>query len=571
MKELKTIRRVKYRPLNQGYAELVESRLCQDNETLGMSLFIDIKNIGEMEIKSVTINYCGFDEDFQLLFTNTLVENVSIEPNKMATIITDISSLKTASVTVILKELEFKNGEKWKKEKGIFRDEENDISENTSEIPIIDKPMLKKRMFSEKEQKKSAVKDKRMEEKSVWKQEKAEKSKGKMIITIASISLALVLVLGSCINGYMIWSDIKTQRNRLAEANALYESGEYQRADEVFDSIKVGILKGEAEEEYKIAYALNSVKNEDYTGALKQLSFLNGRGDSSTYMRQINAALSGVVATGDRHTVAVRRNGTVLATGDNSKNQCSVQEFSHIIGVAAGAYHTLALNVDGSVVAIGDDEMGQCQVADWKSIIGISAGNSHSVGVMSNGRVVAVGNNEKNQCDTQKWSGIVAITTGDDHTVGLRNDGRVVATGDNSLGQCNVENWENIISISAGEGFTLGVTADGRVLATGDNSKGQCDVSNLSEVMSVATGDFHGLAIIDDGSVKGFGADKDNRTNFASWENLVAGAGGLFHSVGINRDGSVYATGSNENGQCNVLDWTNVGLPKSAMKNTIIE
>ena len=34
--------------------------------------------------------------------------------------------------------------------------------------------------------------------------------------------------------------------------------------------------------------------------------------------------------------------------------------------VAVGERHTVAVNKDGSVVAIGDDSAGQCGVSDWK-------------------------------------------------------------------------------------------------------------------------------------------------------------------------------------------------------------
>ena len=34
--------------------------------------------------------------------------------------------------------------------------------------------------------------------------------------------------------------------------------------------------------------------------------------------------------------------------------------------VAVGERHTVAVNKDGSVVAVGDDANGQCNVSDWK-------------------------------------------------------------------------------------------------------------------------------------------------------------------------------------------------------------
>ena len=54
---------------------------------------------------------------------------------------------------------------------------------------------------------------------------------------------------------------------------------------------------------------------------------------------------------------------------------------------------------DGTVLAVGDDQYGQCQVDDWTNIVAICAGQYHTVGLKADGTLVATGRNDKGQCD----------------------------------------------------------------------------------------------------------------------------------------------------------------------------
>ena len=123
---------------------------------------------------------------------------------------------------------------------------------------------------------------------------------------------------------------------------------------------------------------------------------------------------------------------------------------SDIVSVSEGWKHTVGLRKDGTVVAVGDNYYGQCNVEDWKDIVAISTGVSHTVGLRKDGTVVAVGYNDDGQCNVEDWKDIVSVSAGWRHTVGLRKDGTVVAVGCNVDGQCYVDDWEDIVSVSAG-------------------------------------------------------------------------------------------------------------------------
>ncbi len=57
-----------------------------------------------------------------------------------------------------------------------------------------------------------------------------------------------------------------------------------------------------------------------------------------------------------------------MAPGYNGFGQCEVSDWTDIVSVSAGAYHTVGLKSDGTVVATGDNDDGQCDVSDWTDI-----------------------------------------------------------------------------------------------------------------------------------------------------------------------------------------------------------
>ena len=111
------------------------------------------------------------------------------------------------------------------------------------------------------------------------------------------------------------------------------------------------------------------------------------------------------------------------------------------VAVSAEGMHTVGLKKDGTVVAVGNNKCGQCNVNNWEDIVAISAEGMHTVGLKKDGTIIAVGDNSNGQCNVNNWKDIVAVSAGILHTVGLKKDGTVVAVGRNKYGQCNVKNW----------------------------------------------------------------------------------------------------------------------------------
>lgn len=258
------------------------------------------------------------------------------------------------------------------------------------------------------------------------------------------------------------------------------------------------------------------------------------------------------------HTVALKADGTVMATGYNAYGECDVSDWKDVVDVSAGYNYTISLKANGTVVATGYNEYGQCDVLDWVDIVSVSAGHNHTIGLKADGTVVATGNNASRQCNVSNWKDIVAVSAGHNHTIGLKADGTVVATGYNEYGQCDVLGWTDIVSVSAGNDCTIGLKTDGTVVAVGYNEYGQCDVLDWVDIVAVSAGYNHTIGLKADGTVVAAGRNHFGQCNVSDWVDIVAVSAGHNHTIGLKADGTLVATGSDRNRQCDVSDWTNI-------------
>jgi uncharacterized repeat protein (TIGR02543 family) len=265
--------------------------------------------------------------------------------------------------------------------------------------------------------------------------------------------------------------------------------------------------------------------------------------------------LSCMIAAGGRHTVGIRPDGTVVATGNNDDGQCNVDGWTNILHVAAGFSHTVGLEEGGTVVATGNNDDGQCNVGGWTDISLVVAGDWHTVGLKNDGTVVATGKSDQGQCDVLGWAGIQQVASGGTHTVGLESGGTVVATGRNNEGQCNVGGWTDISLVVAGYAHTVGLKNDGTVVATGKNDEGQCNVAGWTNITQVAAGRAHTVGLKDDATIVATGRNNEGQCKVSGWTNITQVAAGGWHTVGLKDCGTVVATGRNDDGQCDVGGW----------------
>jgi hypothetical protein len=265
--------------------------------------------------------------------------------------------------------------------------------------------------------------------------------------------------------------------------------------------------------------------------------------------------LSCTLAAGGHHTVGIRPDGTVVATGHNYYGQCNVDSWTDISMVAAGMWHTVGLTDSGTVEATGRNDDGQCNIGTWTDIEQVAAGYWHTVGLTDSGTVEATGRNNERQCNVGTWTDIQQVAAGGAHTVGLTDTGTVEATGRNNEGQCEVDTWTNIGLVVAGYYHTVGLKNDGHVVATGLNDDGQCDVDAWTNIQQVAAGHGHTVGLREDGTVRATGLNDDGQCNVGGWTNIVMIAAGSWHTVGLKDCGTVVATGLNDDEQCDVGGW----------------
>jgi alpha-tubulin suppressor-like RCC1 family protein len=263
------------------------------------------------------------------------------------------------------------------------------------------------------------------------------------------------------------------------------------------------------------------------------------------------------IAAGMYHTVGLKKDGTVVAAGDNRNGQSKVSTWTNIKAIAAGTYHTVGLKEDGTVVAVGFGDYGQLNVSPWKNIKAIAAGTYHTVGLKEDGTVVAVGRNGNGEMNVSEWKNIKAVAASQYHTVGLKEDGTVVAVGYNGSGQLNVSPWTNIKAIAVGANHTVGLKEDGTVVAVGRSGTGAMNVSEWKNIKAIAANTYHTVGLKEDGTVVAVGSNY-GQLEVSSWTNIKAIAAGMYHTVGLKEDGTVVAVGSNDYSQLNVSAWASI-------------
>jgi alpha-tubulin suppressor-like RCC1 family protein len=251
-------------------------------------------------------------------------------------------------------------------------------------------------------------------------------------------------------------------------------------------------------------------------------------GDGTTTDGPTPVAASGVgldgaavaVACGPYHNLALATNGWIWAWGFNFDGELGLGPATYIkypdpvaaedgawVGIAAGGYHSLALRANGTVWATGGNDSGQLgngtttghvgfysvSVSGLSGVMAIAAGSDHSVALKSNGTVWTWGANYAGQLGdgttTNHYtpiqvgglSGMTAIAAGGEHTVALKSDGTVWSWGatigdgttTNHLTPAQASGLSGVVAIAAGYSHTVALKSDGTIWAWGGNVHGE--------------------------------------------------------------------------------------------------
>lgn len=240
------------------------------------------------------------------------------------------------------------------------------------------------------------------------------------------------------------------------------------------------------------------------------------------------------IAAGNKHTVGLKSDGTVVAVGDTDGYETTsssyysdyetvtetVSDWTDIVSIAAASQYTAGLKSDGTVVTVGEDDF---YVSSWSNIIDIAAGGDHLIGLKADGTVVAEGTSSYYTEDTysyyddkdtvENWTDIVAIAAGDTHTVGLKSNGTVVALGENDEGQCYVSGWTDIVAIAAGYECTFGLKADGTIVMAGENEYAEA-ITGWKDIVAISATSNKIVGLKSDGTLVAVGDDDDHYVTF---------------------------------------------------------
>lgn len=273
-------------------------------------------------------------------------------------------------------------------------------------------------------------------------------------------------------------------------------------------------------------------------------------------------AIVPAIAAGWDHTILLSSKGKVLlvAGGESSVIPAGTLPIDDVKNVAAGRLHGLALKRDGTVWAWGDNAKGQ---------LGDGSKTSRSTPVQVKG-----------------LSNVVAIAGGERFSYALKADGTVWGWGDNSQGQLGnettadsavpvkVKGLSGIKEVRAGLYHGLALKQDGTVWSWGYTGLAPLgtdiavtarlspvQVSGLTGVKTIAAGGLHNLAVTSDGSLWAWGSNEygalgngavDSKFTPELVEGLppVAAAIGLeFSSVVLTDTGEIWTWGYNYMGQ----------------------
>ena len=197
------------------------------------------------------------------------------------------------------------------------------------------------------------------------------------------------------------------------------------------------------------------------------------------------------IGDGDISYVAIKKNGTLWGwgrngdgeagdstTSDNEYTPVEIDSSHNWMSVASGYRHTLALKKDGSLWAWGQNNEGE----------------------LGNGTTID-GTDGPKQTGTQKW---MAIGAGYSHSLGITPDGRRWAWGQNSYGNFGndssllfqnqltpalTDSSTNWATVYGGVGFSLNLSADGADWNSGDNDYEELgDGTNTPRVTLVKAG-----------------------------------------------------------------------------------
>lgn len=236
-----------------------------------------------------------------------------------------------------------------------------------------------------------------------------------------------------------------------------YLAGKYNNGKEKIDtSLWTGVIDIALGEQFALAL------KEDGTVVAD-----GHNGDGQCDVKEWNNIVD--VDAGWRFAVGLTQDGQLRFSGYADKQRADYQrnkeKWKEVIRISAsggetdarkesgkkrGNGHIVGLKKDGTVVAIGDNTYGQCDVDDWKDIVRIITGDWYTVGIRSDGRVLITGDNKNNTYYIEhklieSIDNVIDAAAGYGQTICLLSDGSIKAFGFDDFGKNSKANeWAGL-------------------------------------------------------------------------------------------------------------------------------
>ncbi len=178
--------------------------------------------------------------------------------------------------------------------------------------------------------------------------------------------------------------------------------------------------------------------------------------------------------------------------------------------MACSMYHVVAVKPDGTVIASGKNDHKQCEVSKWRDIIAVDCDESGTIGLTKNGRVLYTGWNVHSEASCTSWSDIIQIAMSESCVFGLKKDGTVVATpkfAHTHSEAPDVTNWRGIKEIRRMGECIVGIDLNGNAQSINRNYYGKADRARNfgQDVIDAAVGDYDTVITLKkDGSAGAF-------------------------------------------------------------------
>ncbi|WP_082989506.1 hypothetical protein [Christensenella intestinihominis] len=286
---------------------------------------------------------------------------------------------------------------------------------------------------------------------------------------------------------------------------------------------------------------------------------------------------SSKIAVGPSIITAVTGEGKILTAGFSrgaGMDKYKTDGWKDIRQITAGGTHTAGLRKDGTVVAAGDNRYGQCDVGNWKDVQQIAAGFAETTALFNDGTLGTTNPERKKELETAR--DVVAISCDPvmESIAALKRDGTVeVFTQDDEMAR-EVKSWKDIKQISAGLNYIAALTNEGTVLIAGGTEAGkragEGNVGHWTEIAYVAAGEYRTWGIKTDGTVLStdfYDPDKilGNLPDFAEtkeWTDIVTLEPSADLVVGLKKDGTIVLAGNISDSERkaelwkDIKDWT---------------